>query len=139
VSKICTSQRKGVGTISVIDWRPHVKGIDVSQTDVKKSYQYQQEISKIYSPQTTVSSVYAPQLSVVTDSPFGYAGTKYAGGATSPQLVPQVYQYPTAGTEQKGGSGLNMNLILVAAAALGVLYILSPTSKIPTPGGKKDE
>lgn len=122
----------------MIDWRPHVKGIDVSQTDVKKSYQYQQDISNIYSPQTTVSSVYAPQLSVVTGSPFGYAGTKYEGGATSPQLVPQVYQYPTSGTEQKGGGGLNINLILVAAAALGAIYILAPTSKIPSRGGKKE-
>lgn len=115
-----------------------MKGVDVSQTDMKKSYQYQQEISNIYSPQTTVSSVYAPQLSVVTGSPFGYAGTKYAGGATSPQLVPQVYQYPTAGVEQKGGGGLNTNLILVAAAALGAIYILSPTAKIPSRGGKKE-
>ena len=116
-----------------------MKGIDVSQTDVKKSYQYQQEISNIYSPQTTVSSVYAPQLSIVQDSPLGRAGSKYEGGATSPQLVPQVYQYPTAGTEQKGGGGLNTNLILVAAAALSAIYILAPTSKIPSPGGKKNE
>ncbi len=111
-------------------WRSTIKGIDVSQTDIKKSYQYQQDISKVYSPQTTVSSVYAPQLSVVTGSPFGYAGTKYAGGATSPQLIPQVYQQPAQGVEQAGGSGINANLIIVGALAIGALYLLSPASKI---------